>query len=115
MSEICKRPWKITKNRSGEICILDADRYWITNFTGEDEAEYIVKCVNEHDALIAEVERLNKELVSEVILDRCIFNALERRAEKAEAEVEELKEVIREAMRRLKPNEEKDGAKDGTS
>ena len=39
-----------------------------------------------------------------------LYNAITARAEKAEAEVEELKEVISEAMRRLKPNKEKESA-----
>ena len=108
MSEISPRPWsllgiKIYDAKTERIISVDEWRL--------QDLAHLIKCVNEHDALVAEVERLNKELVSEVILDRCIFNALERRAEKAEAEVEELKEVIREAMRRLKPDKE-DGAKD---
>lgn len=58
MSDISKKPWKMNVY---EGIIIDADQKIILNcFDSALDAEHIVKCVNEHDGLIAKIDILKK-------------------------------------------------------
>ena len=61
MSEISARPWYITKNHYNTWDINNKNNLILSD-VDESYAQHIVKCVNEHDALVAEVERL-KEII----------------------------------------------------
>jgi hypothetical protein len=61
VSEISPRPWEIVDVDGWDV-ILDADKKEVTDqfdeyFISPADAEHIVKCVNEHDSLIAEVKK----------------------------------------------------------
>jgi hypothetical protein len=74
MSEISARPWQVVDlstwgcgiRRQGE------DNLFIVHGIHRVNAEHIVKCVNEHDALVAEVERL-KNFLREINDFACDF------------------------------------------
>ena len=59
MSENSPRPWKL-----GFDGIFDADIKRVLEIAiyEREVAEYIVKCVNEYDALVAEVEQLKSTI-----------------------------------------------------
>jgi hypothetical protein len=70
MSEISSRPWSIVKGEyrgdyTPTIEIHDSKNEAILGFMTDEKdlAEHIVKCVNEHDVLVAEVARLKQDAV----------------------------------------------------
>ena len=82
MSEISPRPWKVEHARDAldtyRRIIVDAKGQEIVIMRAKDfcdyatcmpDAEHIVKCVNEHDSLVFEIDSLtkgNEELVAEI-------------------------------------------------
>ena len=59
MNKISVRPWRIMELMF-DCAIQDASHSEaiVCNNVKKSDAEHIVKCVNEHDSLVAEVERL---------------------------------------------------------
>jgi hypothetical protein len=122
MNEISPRPWRIeTKhiNDHGTIVerknVVDANGSEIETEIGEwDEGKWthIIKCVNEHDSIVAERDNLESEKEywiemweQEKELSKGQKEVLIQRAEKAEAEVAELKRIgtgtVRETICKL--------------
>jgi cysteine sulfinate desulfinase/cysteine desulfurase-like protein len=66
----------------------------VCNNVKQADAEHIVKCVNEHDALVAEVERLKQELITQFELHLKANERISQAKEKAEAEVVKAKKLI---------------------
>ena len=105
MSEINPSPWAVNEGEfRGDfitsIEIHDAEGEAILDFMSDEKklAEHIVKCVNEHDSLIARAEKAeNDKLVwfetweQEKELSKGQKEVLIQRTEKAGAEVEKLK------------------------
>jgi hypothetical protein len=107
MSAIYNTPWKHIDTWEHDLKIFDATGHIIATAQSGSIADmkHIVRCVNEYDNLVAEVERLKEQTTEYGCVNcssasmqrirhnyRSINRSLKERAEKTEAEVERLKD-----------------------
>lgn len=74
--KVSPRPWKLKINEDEEYWIEDANEIWMFNAFYDENVEHFLKCVNEHESLVAEVERL-KEILQKPKIDEFSYNKIQ--------------------------------------